>query len=209
MLDDIKKIYNNYNPYINGWEDMKIASVVIPIVEENGEYYILFQLRAKHMRTQPGEISFPGGSIDKNETPKEAAIREMCEELGLLENDFEIISPLDILVTPFNLLIHPFLGCIKNYNNIKINKDEVDHVFLVPIKFLINSDPLRVENSVNIIRNPVFPFNLIPQKENYKFKSGIYESIFYIYNDYVIWGITGKITENFIEYLKTNLILNN
>lgn len=187
---------------------MKLASVVIPIVEEKGEYYILFQLRAKHMRTQPGEISFPGGSIDKDETPKAAAIREMCEELGLLEEDFEIISPLDLLVTPFNLLIHPFLGYIKNYDNIKINADEVDHVFLVPIKFLINTEPLKIENSVEIKRGANFPFDLIPQKDKYNFKTGIYESIFYIYNDYVIWGITGKITENFIEHIK-NLEVNN
>ena len=129
MINDvIKKFYNNI-PYINGWQKMKRASVAILLVEVEGKLNIVFEVRAKHMRSQPGDISFPGGKIDLKENEKEAITREVCEELGLSNEDFEIIAPLNLLVTHYSLLIHPFVGYIKNFDNININKDEVDHIF--------------------------------------------------------------------------------
>ena len=35
------------------------------------------------MRSHPGQVSFPGGSLDEGETPREAALREAYEEIGL------------------------------------------------------------------------------------------------------------------------------
>ena len=65
MINDvIKKFYNNI-PYINGWQKMKRASVAILLVEVEGKLNIVFEVRAKHMRSQPGDISFPGGKIMK------------------------------------------------------------------------------------------------------------------------------------------------
>ena len=121
-MKNLKKKFENYTPYINGYKNMKRASVLIPLVKENNSYSILFQLRSKTMSHQPGEISFPGGKIEANETPLEACIRETCEEIGACEADIEIISPLDIYVSHANLIIHPFVGYVKNYENLKINK---------------------------------------------------------------------------------------
>lgn len=207
MIEKILKQLENNSPYINGWENMKRASVAIMMVRDKGEDYILFEVRSKKMRSQPGDIAFPGGKIDSGESPKDAVIREIEEELGLEENDFEIIAPLDLCVTHYDLLIHPFIGYINNLDNIKINENEVDKVFLVPIEFLIKNKPLIYENEVIVKRNKNFPYNLINQGKEYKFKSGKYPSIFYIYNEYVIWGLTAKIIENFIaRILKDNII---
>lgn len=204
MLNDIIQGFKNYNPYINGWEEMKRASVVVLLVEADNKLNILFEVRAKHMRSQPGDISFPGGKIESDEIEKEAAIREVCEELGLDRTDFEIISPLNILVTHYDLLIHPFLGYIKNFENIKINKDEVDHIFLVPLEYLINIEPRAEINKILVDRTSDFPFHLINGGERYKFKEGKYKSLFYTYNEYVIWGITAKILEDFLNKIKNN-----
>lgn len=201
MINKLKIIFNKFDPYINGWEDMKRASVAIIILEENGEENVIFQVRSKKMKSQPGDISFTGGKIDKDETPKEAIVREIWEEIGLDINDFDIITELDTLVTHYGLIIHPFIVYIKNMNNIKINKSEVDHIFSVPLKFLYENKPTIINNEILIKRNEKFPFELINNGENYKFKNGIYPSLFYIYNEYVIWGITAKILENFIKEL--------
>ncbi|MDZ4975934.1 NUDIX domain-containing protein, partial [Clostridium perfringens] len=99
MINKIIKDFKEYRPYINGWKEMKRASVVILLAEINNKLNIVFEVRAKHMRSQPGDIAFPGGKIDDNENEKEAAIREVCEELGLNKEDFEIISPLNLLIT--------------------------------------------------------------------------------------------------------------
>ena len=92
MIDNIKNKFKNYKPYINGHEDMKISSVLIPIVKKDNNYYILFEVRSSNLKFQPNEICFPGGKIDINETPYDAVIRETIEELGTTSNNIEIIS---------------------------------------------------------------------------------------------------------------------
>lgn len=79
MIEEIMNKYSNYTPYINGWSNMKRAAVAILLTEIDNDVKIVFQVRAFHMKSQPGDISFPGGRIDKGETSKEAVIREICE----------------------------------------------------------------------------------------------------------------------------------
>ncbi|MBQ6458187.1 MAG: CoA pyrophosphatase, partial [Exiguobacterium sp.] len=50
------------------------AAVLIPLVQIDQEWHVVFEVRAHTMRQQPGEISFPGGRLENGETPVEAAI---------------------------------------------------------------------------------------------------------------------------------------
>lgn len=88
-------------------------SVMIPLIKRKGEIHLLFEKRALTLRNQPGEISFPGGRIEKNESPWDAAIRETCEELLIEEKDLEIYSEGDFLVNPYAAIIYSFIGEIK------------------------------------------------------------------------------------------------
>ena len=123
MLKSIRNKFENYKPYINGFENMKRASILVPIVKIDDSYYILFEVRSKNLRTQPNEISFPGGKIENGENPVDAAIRETCEELGTSEDSIEIISQLDLLITHMNLIIHPYVGILNNINHIVVFYD--------------------------------------------------------------------------------------
>lgn len=201
MINDIRIKFKNYKPYINGSKDMKKASVLIPIIKKDDSYFILFQVRSSTLKTQPNEICFPGGKIEYNEKPIYTCVRETCEELGITNDNIEIISELDLFITPSNMIIHPFLGIIKNIDNLNINKDEVDHVFLVPITYLLKNKPITYTNEVSIIPSNDFPYEIIPNQTNYKFAKGNYDVLFYKYNDYIIWGITAKILENFLNIL--------
>ena len=81
MVDNIKDIkdkFSGFTPYINGYQNMKRASVLIPIIKKDNSYEILFEVRAKTLRSQPNEIAFPGGKIEKGEDPQTACIRETC-----------------------------------------------------------------------------------------------------------------------------------
>ncbi|MBU3106243.1 NUDIX hydrolase [Clostridium gasigenes] len=204
MKENLYKAFKNFTPYINGAENMKKYSILIPLVEKDNKTHILFEVRAKTLRAQPGEICFPGGGIENNESTYDAAIRETCEELGINKNDIEIISPLDLFVSPFNFIINPYVGWLKNIEDLHINKDEVDHIFLVPVDFLLKYAPLEYINTIGINRCADFPFDLI-QDPNYKFKTSPYPTQFYIYNDYVIWGLTAKILNNFLTTFKDNV----
>lgn len=201
-ISSIEKRFINTEPYINGWEKMKRASVIIPLVEVNGEVNIMFEVRAKRLISQPGDICFPGGKIDQGEWPKEAAQREIFEELGLGINDIKIMNELDTLVKHDGLIIHPFLGAVENTDNLNINESEVDHVFYVPLEYLLKYKPLEINNKLIVERGEGFPYHLIVNGENYKFRDGKYRSLFYQYKDYVIWGITAEMLTSFLNKIR-------
>lgn len=198
-LENITNKIGNSKPYINGWERMRRSSIIIPLVEINKVVHVLFEVRSKKLNSQPGDICFPGGKIDENETPKEAALREMLEELGV--KNINLINELDTVVRYDGIIIHPYVGVIKNIEEIKISEDEVDHVFYVPLSYLLEHQPLEFNNKINIERAKEFPYDLIVNRENYKFREANYKSLFYKYETYNIWGITAEMLQNFLEKL--------
>ena len=199
-INDIKEKLNSKESYINGWEKMKRASIIIPLIDINEEVYVLFQVRAKKLKSQPGDVCFPGGKIDKCETPKEAALREINEELGL--KDVEIIKEMDILIRHDGMIIHPFVSMVKNIDKLDINEDEVEEIFYIPLSYLLEYTPMEVKNKLIIERGENFPYDLIEGGKNYQFKTGEYISTFYQYKDYVIWGITASMLKDFINNIK-------
>ena len=202
MINDINSKFKNFTPYINGSENYKRASVTIPLVKHNDSLHILFEVRANTLKTQPNEVCFPGGKIENNESPLKTAIRETFEEIGIPENNIKVISPLDLFISPFNIIVHPYLVFIEDISMLNINKAEVDKIFLVPLDYLLNYTPKLFVNNINVVPHSEFPYDIIPQKENYKFNTGKYETFFYTYKEYVIWGLTAKILYNFINTYK-------
>jgi len=72
---------------------------------------LLLTERAHDMRSHPGQVSFPGGSIDPGETPRQAALREAEEETGLRADGVEVFAELpELWLPPSNFAITPVLG---------------------------------------------------------------------------------------------------
>lgn len=175
-------------------------SVMIPLIKRKGEIHLLFEKRALTLRNQPGEISFPGGRIEKNESPWDAAIRETCEELLIEEKDLEIYSEGDFLVNPYAAIIYSFIGEIKkDFYEIIPSKAEVESIFTVPLSFFMETDPKAYSINLKVNRSDDFPYHLIPNGRDYKFKRGREEVLFYEYKGQIIWGFTAKMARRFIE----------
>lgn len=182
---------------------LKRSAVMILLIEKENELYLILEKRALTLRKQPGDISLPGGGIEEWETPKEAAIREAFEELNIEKENIEVIGEMDYLITSFDSVIYPFVGLIKNFNGFtKLNKDEVDHVFKVPVKFFLNNKPEEHEVLVKQHFKEDFPFEKIVAGKNYRFSEKIFKQYFYTYNEYVIWGITATILKRFTDLIK-------
>lgn len=196
-IEEIKNKLKDRKVNISGHETMKKYSLLIPLVNINNELNIIFEIRSNTLKTQPGDVCFPGGKIEENELPYEAALRETKEEIGL--KSIDIVCELDTVVKFESTIIYPFLGEVKNIHELEINKDEVDHIFSVPIKEILNIKPLKTKSRLVAIREKDFPYDLIQNGENYKFREGISITLFYKYNDYVIWGITAEILEKFLN----------
>jgi len=200
MKADLKKL-DNRKGNICDHDSYKQFSVLIPILESSGDHSLLFEVRSEKLNHQPNEICFPGGRIEASEDSIRAAIRETSEELLLPEDKISILGELDILVTPFNTLIYPFAGILKDYKG-TFNPDEVKETFMVPLSFLMETEPLCRYIDVQMMPGDDFPYEMIQQGIDYPWRQGKYPVYFYVYNERIIWGITARITKNFIDILK-------
>lgn len=179
-------------------------AILLPIIEKDNKLQLLYEVRAEDMGTQPGEVSFPGGRIEKGESAREAAIRETEEELGITRDQIEIFGQIDYLVPLFNIALYPFVGYLKinSLDELDINKAEVKEVFTVPINYFLENEPETHTISCRYEINESFPYHLIPDGEDYDWRDGEYPINFYKYNGNVIWGMTARFTTNLIEKIK-------
>lgn len=199
-MEDIIKKFKNREPYISRHSEMAKSSVIVPLVKKDNKLFLIFEVRSKKLKSQPGDICFPGGKIEEGEEPIETALRETYEELGL--KDLKVVTELDLLVKYNNIIIHSFLCIVNNINELKINEDEVEEVIYVSLEDLLLTKPIEVVSKITANRGDNFPYNLINSGENYNFKDGYNKSLFYEIGSIVIWGITGEILFNFIEDIK-------
>ncbi|MEF3254848.1 MAG: CoA pyrophosphatase [Deferribacterales bacterium] len=164
----------------------KEAAVLIPIVNIDNKYHLIFTKRDGNLKNHSGEISFPGGRYDENDGDLiQTVLREVKEEIGIPEKSVEIIGklPQEYSVTYFR--VTPFIGYIDNFtiDMIDIDKNEVNELIIIPLNFFLNS-----KNSWREVwlRNEEKHIN-----------------IFYNYNGTIIWGLTGRITYAFIRVYKS------
>jgi len=181
----------------------KTFSVMLPLIFIDNEWHILFEVRAHTLDTQPGEISFPGGAIEEGETPREAAIRETCEELNVSINKVDIKGKLDYLSSPFNMIVYGYVGILNGIelDQIYFNKEEVSQIFTVPVDFFMNNEPQIHHITLQVTHNEEFPYHLIPNGECYKWRKSKSPELFYLYKNHVIWGLTARFIKNFVDIL--------
>jgi 8-oxo-dGTP pyrophosphatase MutT (NUDIX family) len=202
MLDKIQNIFTNREAGIIG--AYKKSAVMILLCEDEGKTNVIFEVRSLNLRHQPGDICLPGGKLEKGESPEKASIRETMEELNLKREDIEFIGSMDYIVTPYNFIIYPFIAK-TNKSKIEPNKSEVDHIFKVPLEFFLEDSPMLHELSIIPDPGSEFPYHLIRNGKNYKFRSGKMPEYFYKYDNYIIWGFTALIIKSFVDIIKRNI----
>ena len=101
---------------------------------------LLLTERAHTMRSHPGHVSFPGGSLDEGETVVEAAVREAQEETGLDPSGVEVFAVLPRLwLPPSNFAVAPVLAYWQHQRPVAVtNAHEVHAVFRVPVEQLLD-----------------------------------------------------------------------
>jgi peroxisomal coenzyme A diphosphatase NUDT7 len=202
-LERIIKKLTSHTPTILGSEKFSKYAVMLPLIQKEDEIHVLFEVRSLELRRQPGEICFPGGRIDLQDIDeKGAALRETVEELGISRSEITNISPLDYMISPFGMIVYPFVGLITNPENIHPNPSEVGEVFTVPISFFIHHSPSIYHINFKAEPEENFPYELIAGGENYNWRTRDLEEYFYLYHDKVIWGLTARILSHFIEMVR-------
>lgn len=161
--------------------DLTPAAVLIPLLELQDEWALLFTRRTDWVDSHRGQVAFPGGVIDADDDgPVTAALRETHEEIGVLPADVDVLGLMDPMPTITEFCVTPVVGRIPWPYELKINPDEVATTFIVPLVWLQDSNNMEIR---------------------YR-ESGIQVDFFKPFQDEIIWGATARITLNFLNILK-------
>ena len=203
-IEDVRKTFENFTPKGEGWSrHFAVILLLVDFADGKGPQ-ILYEVRAQKLDRQPGEICFPGGMIEEGETPLEAALRETDEEIGIPEDKVDVISKLGIIGTRWGAQIHCFIGVIEKetFEEIHVSKIEVDEVFTVPLDDLMNADWEVYWNDLKEVPAEDFPYDRVTSGEAYKWKDGKAPVPVFDVNGRIIWGLTGRMTREFLEVMK-------
>jgi 8-oxo-dGTP pyrophosphatase MutT (NUDIX family) len=155
------------------------AAVLVPIVDYP-EPAVLLTQRAQHLPDHPGQVSFPGGKIDKGDAdPRASALRETEEEIGLDRAHIEPLGYLDLYMTTLGYRIVPVIARVKPGFSLKLNVSEVDATFEVPLSFLMD------QNNV--------------QRHSREWQGMTRHYYAFTFGERYIWGVTAGILRNLHE----------
>ena len=155
------------------------AAVLVPVIDRS-EPTVLLTQRAQHLPNHPGQISFPGGKIEKSDAnPLDAALRETEEEIGLDRALVEPLGFLDLYMTTQGYRIVPVIARVKPGFALTLNVGEVDTAFEVPLAFLMDQ--------ANIQRH----------SREWQGMTRHYYAL--TFGEHYIWGVTAGILRNLHE----------
>ena len=164
--------------------DPRLGAVLMLFAEsETGEPEVLLTERSHTMRSQPGQVSFPGGHVDPGESAEEAALREAWEEIGLVADEIEVLGELPMLyLPPANFGVTPVIGWWRDRGAVHVASPAEVHA----IHHESIADLLDPENRVNV-RHPsgfVGPGFLIGPER-----------------DVLLWGFTAGIISRLFDFI--------
>jgi 8-oxo-dGTP pyrophosphatase MutT (NUDIX family) len=213
----IEKIKSSlkHSPNILGKDKYFNSSVIVPLIKINNELHFLFEKRSNSIR-QGGEVSFPGGEynpeLDKDF--KNTAIRETVEEIGISKKKIQLLGKLGTMVAPMGVTVEPFVAFldIKGLNELSIDKNEVEKVFTLPVKYFIENQPweysIRMEMRASYINDDgkeveLFPVKKLglPERYSKSWRSDKNNVLVYQTSVETVWGITAMIVYEFCKII--------
>ena len=143
LLDDLRRALSSREERQAPKGSFVPSAVLILVYPLDGDYHILLHKRSQKVEHHKGDIAFPGGVQDSNETLTETAIRETHEEMGVDPADVDVLGKLDDTPTTANYLIAPYVGTIPSPYEFDPSSDEVDEILEVPASVLLDRENYR------------------------------------------------------------------
>jgi 8-oxo-dGTP pyrophosphatase MutT (NUDIX family) len=182
---DIKNKLSQQTPLDKNDDSVPKAAVLIPIFWQNKQWNVLFIHRSNWVDKHKDQVSFPGGMAEQGDkNPKETALRETREEIGIPSQRVKVLGQLKPLVFRKEYRIYPFVGEIPCPIEITLSKIEVSHSFSIPLNWLANPKHYSLQD--------------------YGTAEGEKRQVYFFqeYEHELLWGISAFITIQLLEKLK-------
>jgi len=182
FIDGIRNILSTRKRRVIEHPSFSHAAVLVPLFKKGEDCHLLFTKRSEEVKYHKGEISFPGGVADEEDSELiNTALREAFEEIGLKENDVQIIGLLDDIVTITEFIVTPIVGLFPYPYPFKVSEVEIAELIEVPLSFLLEEGRFS---------------------ESEIFRGGQNEIVYaYQYEKHIIWGATARILKQFLDLI--------
>lgn len=163
-------------------QDYRNSSVLVPIISWKDPLEIVLTLRAPSIK-HGGQLSFPGGGREGDESVEETALREAQEEIGLHIQDVDIIGRLTSLyVGHSSNMVTPVVGFLRKEQTFIPNPNEVEEVITVPLEDLAKQQHL--------------------ENEEWHLKGTSYHVPYWNIHRVPLWGATAMMLNEIVELYK-------
>jgi 8-oxo-dGTP pyrophosphatase MutT (NUDIX family) len=140
VLPEIRERLRTYSPRTIESPQAICAGVIVPLFQKDEELFILLTKRTEDVGVHKGEVSFPGGMCeDRDGSTLNTALRECCEEIGVEQQDIEVIGRLDDMVTLTGFVIAPYVGIIPHPYGFRTSPGEVAYLIDLPVRHLMDA----------------------------------------------------------------------
>lgn len=179
-------------------------AVLVPLIQREDGVHVLYEVRAKNLDRQPGEICFPGGMQEPGETYEQCALREAWEEISLPPERVDVLSELTVIYGVGRFAMHCFIGLVdgETEDSIESCHDEVDQIFTVPLEDLLNAEPEDYRASLIQYGPEDFPYERVVGADSYPWSKMTSPVPVYDVNGWAIWGLTGRVTKVLVEEIR-------
>ncbi len=165
-------------------DDSKLAAVLILLYPVNDEIHTLFIQRPVYKGVHSGQISFPGGKMEKGDANlTHTAVRETCEEIGICDQELDILGTITPLFIPVsNTEVSPIVAFCMTQPSFKPDRYEVVSVIEARLADFFNDDIVKYKSM------------MVRDKE--------LDVKYYDYKGKVIWGATAMILHELLVIMK-------
>ncbi len=158
------------------------SAVLVVLFEEAGETRVILTRRSLDLKNHRGEVAFPGGRCDEDESFEDTALREAEEEIGLPRSLVTIDGWLSPIVTfASGSAIQPIVGWLDRRPEVRANPGEVDRIFDVALRDLVADGNFLEQRWRREVPRPGADAD------------GSFPIFFFRVPGEVVWGATGRI----------------
>lgn len=165
---------------------LRPAAALLLLYPHVGEWWIPLTVRGSTLRHHSGQVSLPGGRLDRpDEAVEEAALREAREEIGVAPDEVDVLGRLTPLpITVSGHLLSPVVGIASRRPPFSVATPEVERLIELPLSHLTHPETIGWEQRAR---------SLVPHD--------VMNVPYFDVDGVHVWGATAMILAEFIAVL--------